>query len=102
MMIKTIARGFAKYLAYRKAKDKNEILGFFVNLFNISTEIADTRSWVSLPHNIQIGRLELPPGIHTITLEARDANGRIIETETFTNIEIKPGQRTFLNHRVYQ
>ena len=102
MMTKTIARGFAKYLAYRKAKDKNEILGFFVNLFNISTEIADTRSWVSLPHNIQIGRLELPPGLHTITLEARDANGCIIETETFTNIEIKPGQRTFLNHRVYQ
>ena len=102
IMVRTIARGFAKYLTHLKAKDKNEILGFFVNLFNISTEIADTRSWVSLPHNIQIGRLELPPGTHTITLEARDANGCIIETETFTNIEIKPGQRTFLNHRIYQ
>lgn len=102
IMIRTIARGLVKYIAHREAKDENEVLGFFVNLFNISTEIADTRSWVSLPHNIQIGRLELPPGIHTITLEALDANGRIIETETFTNIEIKPGQRTFLNHRVYQ
>ena len=101
-MIRTIARGLVKYIAHREAKDENEVLGFFVNLFNISTEIADTRSWVSLPHNIQIGRFKLPPGIHTITLEALDANGRIIETETFTNIEIKPGQRTFLNHRVYQ
>ena len=102
IMIRTIARGFAKYLAHLKAKDENEVLGFFVNLFNISTEIADTRSWVSLPHNIQIGRLELPPGTHTITLEALDTNGYIIETQTFTNVEIKPGQRTFLNHRVYQ
>lgn len=101
-MIRTIARGFAKYLTHLKAKDENEVLGFFVNLLNISTEIADTRSWVSLPHNIQIGRLKLPPGIHTITLEALDANGRIIETETFTNIEIRPGRRTFLNHRIYQ
>ena len=102
IMVKTIARGFTKYLTYRQAKKENKILGFFTNLFNVSTEIADTRSWVSLPHNIQIGRIDLPPGIHTITLEALDVNGNIIETETFTNIEINPGQRTFLNHRVYQ
>ena len=102
IMVKTIARGFAKYLTYRQAKKENKVLGFFTNLLNVSTEIADTRSWVSLPHNIHIGRIELPPGIHTITLEALDANGTIVETETFTNIEISPGQRTFLNHRAYQ
>ncbi len=102
IMVRTIARGFAKYLVYRTAKKENKVLGFFTNLFNVSTEIADTRSWVSLPHNIQIGRLELPPGIHTITLEALDANSRVIETETMSNVEIAPGQRTFLNHRIYQ
>ncbi|MDP6039028.1 MAG: hypothetical protein QGG64_10790 [Candidatus Latescibacteria bacterium] len=102
IMVKTIARGFAKYMTYRQAKKENKILGFFTNLLNVSTEIADTRSWVSLPHNIHIGRMALSPGIHTITLEALDTNGNIIETETFTNIEINPGQRTFLNHRVYQ
>ena len=102
ILVKTTIRGFAKYLAYRQAKKESKVLGFFTNLLNVSTEIADTRSWVSLPHNIQIGRLELSPGIHTITLEAIDANGNIIETETFKNIEITPGQRTFINHRFYQ
>ena len=102
ILVKTTIRGFAKYLTYRQAKKESKVLGFFTNLLNVSTEIADTRNWVSLPHNIQIGRIELPPGIHTITLEARDASGNIIETETLTNIEINPGQRTFLNHRFYQ
>ena len=102
IMVRTIARGFVKYLAYREADKKDKVLGFFANLLNVATEIADTRSWVSLPHNIQIGRVELPPGTHAITLEALDASGRIIETETFRQIEIHPGQRTFLNHRVYQ
>ena len=102
IMVRTIARGFVKYLAYREANQKDKVLGFFTNLLNVATEIADTRSWVSLPHNIQIGRLKLPPGTHAITLDALDANGRIIETETFSTVEIHPGQRTFLNHRVYQ
>lgn len=102
IMVRTIARGFVKYLAYREADKKDKVLGFFANLLNVATEIADTRSWVSLPHNIQIGRVDLPPGTHAVTLEALDANGRIIETETFSQVEIHPGQRTFLNHRVYQ
>lgn len=102
ILVKTTIRGFAKYLIYHRVKKENKVLGFFTNLLNVSTEIADTRSWVSLPHNIQIGRMELPPGIHTITLEALDANSNIIESKTFADIEINPGQRTFLNHRFYQ
>ena len=102
IMVRTIARGFVKYLAYREAEKENKWAGLFVSLLNAATEIADTRSWVSLPHNIQIGRIELPPGTHAITLEALDDNGQIIEIETFSTVEIRPGQRTFLNYRVYQ
>ena len=102
ILTRTVARSFAKYLTYRKAKDESKVLGFLANLFNVATEIADTRSWVSLPHSIHIGRLDLDPGAYTITLEARDAGGSLIESKTFENIEIKPGQRTFLNHRIYQ
>jgi hypothetical protein len=102
ILIKTTARAFVKYITYLKAKKENKVLGFFTNLFNVSTEIADTRSWVSLPNNIQIGRLTLPPGKHTITIEAHDKSGNIIETKTFENIEIKPGQRTFISHRFYR
>ena len=102
ILAKTTARAFVKYLAYRKAKKENKILGFLTNLINVSTEVADTRSWVSLPHNIQIGRITLPPGTHTITLETRDKNGHIVETQTLENITITPGQRTFVSHRFYR
>jgi len=102
IVAKTTARAFVKYLTYRKAKKENKILGFFTNLLNVSTEIADTRSWVSLPNNIQIGRVKLPPGTHTITLDARDSNGNIIDTKIFENIEIAPGKRTFVSHRFYR
>lgn len=102
ILAKTTARAFVKYLAYRKVKKENKVLGFLTNLINVSTEIADTRSWVLLPHNIQIGRLTLPPGTHTIILEARNSNGHIIETQTFENIKITPGQRTFISHRFYR
>ncbi|MBT4139999.1 MAG: hypothetical protein HOE48_18925 [Candidatus Latescibacteria bacterium] len=102
ILAKTTARAFVKYLAYRKAKKENKVLGFLTNLLNVSTEIADTRSWVSLPHNIQIGRLALTPGTHTVTLEARDINGNVIETKTIENVEINPGQRTFISHRFYR
>lgn len=102
ILTRTVVRSFTKYLAYHETKKKSKVLGFFANLLNVATEIADTRSWVSLPNNIQIGRLNLEPGLHTITLEGRDSYGNIIETQTFENIEIKSGQRTFLNHRIYQ
>jgi len=102
ILTKTTARAFVKYVTYLKAKKENKVLGFFTNLFNVSTEIADTRSWVSLPNNIQIGRLTLPPGKHTITIEAHDKNGNITATETLENIEVKPGQRTFISHRFYR
>lgn len=102
ILTKTTARAFAKYVTYLKAKKENKVLGFFTNLFNVATEIADTRSWVSLPNNIQIGRLTLPPGTHTITIEAHDQNGNITETKTLENIEVKPGQRTFISNRFYR
>ncbi|MCZ6633783.1 MAG: hypothetical protein O7G87_10275 [bacterium] len=102
ILTRTVARGFVKYLAYRQADKKNKVLGFFTQLFTLSTEVADTRSWVSLPNSIQIVRLHLPPGVHDLILQALDANGNIIETHSLQGVEILPGERTFLNHRMYR
>ena len=102
MLARTVARGLVKYSASVKAEEKNKVLGFIVNLFSAATEAADTRSWVSLPHNVQIGRLNLPAGTHTLTLESLDSRGRVIETGTISNIQIRPGTRTFVNYRTYK
>ncbi len=102
MLARTVARGLVKYAASAKAEEKNKVLGFFVNLLSAATEAADTRSWVSLPHNVQIGRLVLPGGTHTLTLESLDSRGRVIEAATITDIRIRPGTRTFVNYRTYK
>ncbi len=36
-----------------------------------ATDTPDTRSWATLPARIAFGRVELPPGTHTVVLEAR-------------------------------
>ena len=102
VLARTVARGLVKYSASVKAKKKHKILGFFVNLLSAATEAADTRSWVSLPHNVQIGRLTLPAGTHTLTVESLDCRGRVIETGTISDIQIRPGSRTFVNYRTYK
>ena len=102
ILARTVARGLVKYSASVKAKEKSKVLGFIVNLFSAAIEMADTRSWVSLPHNVQIGRLALPAGTHTLTLESLDNRGRVIETGTISDIDIRPGTRTFVNYRTYK
>ena len=102
ILARTVARAFAKYLATEGAKKESKILGFFANLLAASTEVADTRGWVSLPHTIQIGRLRLPAGAHDITVEILDGRERIIEQKTFPAVQIRGGERTFLSFRTYR
>lgn len=102
ILARTVARGLVKYSASVKLEEKNKVLGFIVNLFSAATEAADTRSWVSLPHSVQIGRLTLPAGTHTLTLESLDSRGRVVETGTISDIHVRPGTRTFVNYRTYK
>ena len=92
----------AEIHGFGQSRKRKQSPGFIVNLFAAATEAADTRSWVSLPHNVQIGRLALPAGIHTLTLESLDSRGRVIETGTISGLHIRPGTRTFVNYRTYK
>ena len=102
ILARTVARGLTKYLASESIENKSKLLGFFANLFTASTEAADTRSWISLPGNIQMGRIRLPAGFHDINVEAIDSKGRIIETYGFPLVEIRDDRPTFLSYRTYQ
>ena len=42
---------------------------------------ADTRSWLTLPANIQMARLALPPGDYDVTVELLGADDQVITTE---------------------
>lgn len=100
VFVRTVARGLVKLAATKGAEKKSEWLGFLVNLFTAATEKADTRSWVTLPNEIRIGRMLLPPGQHTVTIRTYDRFGGIKE-ETIRTVTIEPGKRTFINQRFY-
>ncbi len=103
MLLKTIARGVTKYLAFKTAKKKQgEVAGLLVNIFNVATESADTRSWLTLPNSFGMVRMSLPPGKYNLHLSFHDGNGRRVESNDVPDVEIKAGDFTFLNYRTFQ
>ena len=57
------------------------------NLYAIMSERADLRAWLTLPDTWQAGRLFVPPGVNTFSLEA--LGGDRVEVGSF---ELEPGE----------
>jgi hypothetical protein len=103
ILFRTILRGLTKYLASRGAeKVGGKNVGLLANLFGAATETADTRSWLTLPGQIHVLRIPLPPGAHDIKVELLGADGRVAAERTLTGITVKPGEWTFESRRVFQ
>ncbi len=62
----------------------------------VATERADTRSWLTLPANIQLARLPLPPGSYTIKVELLDAGEQIVATREYPGVVISKAHKTYL------
>jgi hypothetical protein len=104
-----LTRAVTKYILSVQARhaaskiSKNESVGqltgiLFSALSNI-TEKADTRSWFTLPAEIRMASLFLPPGKHNIKFVMYDNSGKTIDEHLFENVQINKGQRTYLYHR---
>jgi hypothetical protein len=100
VLLRAIFRGLTKYLAKRKAADKDVVLGWLVNAANIATETADTRSWSTLPGRVLMGRIELPPGTYDLEVSVYGDAG-LVEEFTLPGIEFVAGRQTLLNYRLY-
>lgn len=61
----------------KMSKEGGDVGNILASIYNITSEQADTRSWLTLPSNIQILKLSLPVGKHALTLE--HSNGTTIE-----------------------
>jgi tetratricopeptide (TPR) repeat protein len=66
------------------------------------SEVADTRSWRTLPDEISLALLPLPEGSHDLRLEFSDRSGRIVETRTVEDVAVASGRRTFMFARTLQ
>ena len=91
--VKAIARAAAKYWAGQAISNngENEWLNLAVNIYNLASEQADTRSWRTLPARFHMIRMHLPPGKYNINLKLKTLDGTIRE-ETIP-VKVKEKQK---------
>jgi hypothetical protein len=72
------------------------ISSFVVRVAAAATERADTRSWLTLPANIQMAKISLPPGNYDVTVELLGVGNRVIETQVYPQVSIRNTRNTYL------
>lgn len=86
IFLKNITRLIAKNALADEAHKVNPIFGLIIQIFNLATETADTRSWTLLPDGFYATKVWLKPGTHRIKILT---DGRITNFKTIT---LKPGE----------
>lgn len=68
MLVRQSLRAAAKYALQKEANDQNPWAGLATNIYNLVSERADLRSWMTLPAYVQAGRAIVPAGTNRFTL----------------------------------
>lgn len=69
MLVRQTLRATTKYNLQKQANDNYGVLGAFATqIYNLVSEQADRRSWLTLPAYAQATRFSLPQGEHTLLL----------------------------------
>jgi hypothetical protein len=103
LLTRTVIRVAARTLAAEQTKAQmrtdNPIINLIVNLGTDALadqlEQADVRLWFLLPRTLNIARLPVPAGRHTVQVGAENAEGKVLRTET-REIEVRPGKTRFV------
>lgn len=98
ILARATARAILKYQVSKQAGKKNDLAGLLVNIAGLLTERADTRSWMSLPANIQLARVALSPGEYDLEVELLDTFGKPIKTLLHPAIQLEAGRKTFISY----
>jgi hypothetical protein len=74
------------------------LAGLLLQLGGLVTEHADTRTWITLPRDIYIGRVPLLPGKYTVKLQVLDRHDSELSEREFPDVQITAGHMTFLSY----
>ena len=81
----------------QKGDDAAKLIGsLIVRVAAVVTERADTRSWLTLPANVQLARLQLPPGSYDVTVDLLGKDGQVLTTRVFPQVAILKEHKTYL------
>ncbi|MDH5445363.1 MAG: hypothetical protein OEY52_07385 [Gammaproteobacteria bacterium] len=95
---RSIARAIAKHNVARAVGDRDSLAGLAMMVTNYATEVADTRSWLTLPGEIHMARMPLKAGKYTIDLQLRGAGNNVLHTYQFRDVKVKRGAKTYLTY----
>jgi hypothetical protein len=92
LALRQTLRAIAKGASVKLAEEKLGPLGSLgANIWNLASENADLRSWLTLPETAQIMRVSLPAGRHSLTLGYDQPS-----ISANVGLEIKQGGKTLL------
>jgi hypothetical protein len=112
--VKAVARAVVKYaladgawLGARAAVGKDEagqligmLVGGLAHVLAIASEEADKRSWRTLPDEIQIARLWLPPGEYRLQIQPVKRDGSAIGQTVTRTMILRGGETKLVTERV--
>jgi hypothetical protein len=102
---KAIARAATKYAASRAAEHamnqqhgngSGAIVGLLGNIYSMTTEQADTRSWRTLPGAIRMARVLVPPGKYTVEITPSGTGTAPIARD----VTLEAGRQLFIAERL--
>ena len=99
IMARTLARMVTKDVLARETGNHGStqgLLGLAVNVANTLTERADTRSWFTLPGQIQLARLALTPGEYVAKIELLGTEGQSLQTDE-RRVTLRKGEKTYIS-----
>lgn len=95
---RAVARAAAKHNVAREVGDQNAWAGLAMMVTNYATEVADTRSWLTLPGELHLARLPLKPGKYDINIELRGAGNHVLHTYQYKDVTVKRGAKSYLTY----
>jgi hypothetical protein len=90
MIVRQVLRARTKYETHKAATEQGGLVGSLLStVYNLVSEQADLRSWLTLPNNAQIFRSHLAVGEHAIELNVGGVSQRV-------NVTLRGGKMTLL------
>jgi len=89
-----------KAVILQQAGKQGGILGSIAaSIYNIASEQADLRSWLTLPKNIQALRIYPPEGKHRLQLALTGAGGEVVWRSEEREVEFRDDRTLLINLR---
>jgi hypothetical protein len=99
-----LAEGAARGAQQAAGKDAGPLVGLLVGLLAkglaVSSEEADKRSWQTLPDEIHLARVWVPPGRYQVQGQSSGGYSNSMTSEAMRSLSLEPGDTAVLLQRV--